>query len=125
MRNFGGLARAFEAAIDQTLGIDGAQAEAVLGIARLQSSPRATPARLPTSSPQSERMAMRSRGTDTPTAAATAAKEEGSFVDTAIGKDKAERLKMTLKESSEQLAGKLVQSAGNLAARCGNSRARA
>ena len=32
MRNFGGFAKAFEAAIDQTLGIDGAQAEAVLGI---------------------------------------------------------------------------------------------
>jgi len=31
MRNFGGFAKAFEAAIDKTLGIDGAQAEAVLG----------------------------------------------------------------------------------------------
>lgn len=48
--------------------------------------------------------------------AATAAKEEGSFVDTAIGtigKDKVEKLKMT----SEQLAGKIVQGAGQLASR--------
>ena len=48
--------------------------------------------------------------------AATAAKEEGSFVDTAIGKDKVEKLKITLKES-EQLAGKIVQGAGQLARR--------
>ena len=40
-------------------------------------------------------------------------------MDTAIGKDKAEKLKMTLKES-EQLAGKIVQGAGQLAARCRN-----
>ena len=31
MQGFGGFAKAFEAAIDKTLGIDGAQAEAVLG----------------------------------------------------------------------------------------------
>jgi hypothetical protein len=32
MRNFGGFAKAFEAAIDSTLGIDADQAEAVLGM---------------------------------------------------------------------------------------------
>jgi hypothetical protein len=31
MKGFGGFAKAFEAAIDKTLGIDGAQAEAVIG----------------------------------------------------------------------------------------------
>jgi hypothetical protein len=32
MKGFGGFAKAFEAAIDKTLGIDGDQAEAVIGI---------------------------------------------------------------------------------------------
>ncbi len=48
---------------------------------------------------------------------ASAAKEEGSFVDTAIGKDKAEKLKQKLKESEhigQQLVGKLAESAGKL-----------
>ena len=76
------------------------------------SSPSATPA-------STAHGRMCSRSTDMRTATATAAKEEGSFVDTAIGKDKAEKLKMTLKDS-EQLAGKIVQGAGQLAARCRN-----
>lgn len=58
----------------------------------------------------------KNRRADMCSVAATAAKEEGSFVDTAIGKDKVEKLKITLKES-EQLAGKIVQGAGQLASR--------
>ena len=45
---------------------------------------------------------------------ANAEKEEGSFVDTAIGKDKAEKLKQTLKESENVLTSKFAESAGKL-----------
>jgi hypothetical protein len=50
-------------------------------------------------------------------APATAAKEEGSFVDTAIGKEKAEQLKLKFKESEQmgqQFVGKITEGAGKV-----------
>ena len=51
-----------------------------------------------------------------PRAPANAEKEEGSFVATAIGKDKAEKLKQTLKESERALAATITEGSGKLAA---------
>lgn len=51
---------------------------------------------------------------------ATAAKEEGSFVDTAIGKEQAKKLQEKIKESeqiTQQLTGKLAEGVGKLAAK--------
>jgi hypothetical protein len=75
MKGFGGFAKAFEAAIDKTLGIDAEEAEAVL---------------------------------------AQSAREEGSLLDTAIGKDKAEKLKHAIKDSP-QIGQILVESLGETA----------
>lgn len=47
---------------------------------------------------------------------ATAAKEEGSLLDTAIGKDKAEKLKKAVKESEHVLTAKIAERTGKLAA---------